>query len=85
MAKTIYVGNLPETATEEEIRSLFAQHGAVISVNLITDQESGKPRGFGFVDMNEADAEAAIKALNGAELAGNSLQVNEARARSERR
>ncbi|MCH8504672.1 MAG: RNA-binding protein [Ectothiorhodospiraceae bacterium] len=81
MLKTIYVGNLPYTSTEEEVRALFEAHGDVRSVKLINDRETGRPRGFAFVEMPPADAEAAISALNGQELGGRSLRINEARAR----
>ena len=81
--KRIYVGNLPYTATEDEIRELFAEHGSVESVSLITDRETGRPRGFGFVEMSPDEADAAIEALDGASLGGRSLRVNEARPRRE--
>lgn len=77
MAK-IYVGNLPFSATEAEIRTLFSQHGTVESVSLPTDRETGRPRGFGFIEMSQADASRAIQALNGHELGGRALRVNEA-------
>jgi RNA recognition motif-containing protein len=77
MAK-IYVGNLPFSATEAELRTLFGQHGAVESVSLPTDRETGRPRGFGFIEMSQADASRAIQALNGHELGGRQLRVNEA-------
>ncbi len=77
MAK-IYVGNLPFSATDTEIRALFAQHGTVESVSLPTDRETGRPRGFGFVEMSQADASRAIQALNGHQLGGRALRVNEA-------
>ena len=83
MSKKIYVGNLPYSATEDEVRELFGAHGAVESVNLITDRETGRPRGFGFVEMDEAAADAAIQAINGTEMGGRSLNVNEARPRRE--
>ena len=76
--KTIYVGNLPFNATEEEVRALFAQHGTVHSVKLISDRDTGRPRGFGFVEMEGADASKAIERINGADLNGRSLRVNEA-------
>jgi RNA recognition motif-containing protein len=79
--KKIYVGNLPFSATEDQIRELFTAHGAVESVNLITDRQTGQPRGFGFVEMNAAGADDAIQALNGTDLGGRSLNVNEARPR----
>jgi cold-inducible RNA-binding protein len=74
----IYVGNLPFTATEEAVRTLFAQHGTVESVSLITDRETGRPRGFGFVEMSRADAARAIQNLNGHDMGGRPLKVNEA-------
>jgi RNA recognition motif-containing protein len=77
MAK-IYVGNLPFTATEDQVRELFAQHGTVESVALPTDRETGRPRGFGFVEMSQADAARAIQAVNGKDLGGRPLRVNEA-------
>jgi len=77
MAK-IYVGNLPFTATDAEIRTLFSQHGTVESVSLPTDRDTGRPRGFGFVEMSQADASRAIQNLNGKEMDGRALRVNEA-------
>ncbi len=77
----IYVGNLPFSASESEIRELFAQHGTVESVSLITDRETGRPRGFGFVEMARADATRAIQNLNGKDLGGRPLRVNEAQER----
>ncbi len=81
MAKRIYVGNLPFTATEEELSELFAQHGEVHSVDLISDRQTGRPRGFGFVEMDEDAADAAITALDGMEFGGRTLRVNEAMER----
>lgn len=80
--KKIYVGNLPFSATEDEIRDLFSQHGTVSSVNLISDRDTGRPRGFGFVEME--DIGDAISALDGAMFGGRNLKVNEARPREER-
>jgi RNA recognition motif-containing protein len=77
MAK-IYVGNLPFSASEADVRQLFSQHGTVESVSLPTDRETGRPRGFGFVEMSQADAARAIQNLNGHEMAGRQLRVNEA-------
>jgi RNA recognition motif-containing protein len=74
----IYVGNLPFTATEDTVRALFAQHGNVDSVALITDRETGRPRGFGFVEMPRSDAARAIQNLNGQDMGGRALKVNEA-------
>lgn len=82
MSKNIYVGNLPFRASEDNVRDLFAQYGAVSSVKLISDRETGKPRGFGFVEMDDdAEADAAIEALNGKDYEGRSLKVNEAKPR----
>ena len=77
MAK-IYVGNLPFTASEADIRTLFSQHGTVESVSLPTDRDTGRPRGFGFVEMSQADAARAIQSLNGQDMGGRPLRVNEA-------
>ena len=77
----IYVGNLPFSATESEVRDLFAQHGTVETVALPTDRETGRPRGFGFVEMPQADAQKAIGALNGFQMGGRALRVNEAQDR----
>ena len=77
MAK-IYVGNLPFTASEADVRALFSQHGTVESVSLPTDRETGRPRGFGFVEMSQADAARAIQNLNGHNMGGRPLRVNEA-------
>ena len=74
----IYVGNLPFTATEDSVRALFTTHGAVQSVALPVDRETGRPRGFGFVEMAGADATTAIGALNGHAMEGRTLRVNEA-------
>ncbi len=76
--KKLYVGNLPFTATEEEITELFGQHGTVHSVALINDRETGRPRGFGFIEMDDNDISGAIQALDGKELGGRALRVNEA-------
>ena len=81
----IYVGNLSFDETESSLESAFAQHGEVTSARMITDRESGRPRGFGFVEMpNQAEAEAAISALSGKELNGRALTVNEAKPREDR-
>jgi RNA recognition motif-containing protein len=79
--KKIYVGNLPFSATDDEIKELFGQHGTVHSVALINDRETGRPRGFGFVEMDDDAATAAIQALDGQEMDGRSLRVNEAQDR----
>lgn len=80
--KKLYVGNLPFSATEDSVRSMFAQHGEVSSVAVITDRETGRSRGFAFVEMENADAAAA--ALNGYDMEGRKLVVNEARERQPR-
>lgn len=74
----IYVGNLPFSADEAAIRTLFEQHGTVDSVSLIMDRETGRPRGFGFVEMPRSDASRAIQNLNGQDMGGRPLRVNEA-------
>jgi len=74
----LYVGNLPFTATEESVRGLFTSHGTVEKVSLITDRDTGRPRGFGFVEMSNADASRAMQALNGKDFDGRSLKINEA-------
>ena len=74
----LYVGNLPFTATEDAVRTLFAAHGTVEKVSLIADRETGRPRGFGFVEMSNSDASRAMQALNGRELDGRALKINEA-------
>jgi RNA recognition motif-containing protein len=81
LGKKLYVGNLPFSTTEAELRSLFEKHGAVESVNVITDRETGRPRGFAFVEMEASAAEAAMQALDGRELGGRTLRVNEANER----
>ncbi len=81
MAKRLYVGNLPYTSTEDELRELFSRHGTVESVNLIIDRDTGRSRGFAFVEMDPSGADAAISALNGQDLGGRSLRIDEARER----
>jgi RNA recognition motif-containing protein len=81
---TIYVGNLPFSATEEELRGLFERHGRVESVKLINDRETGRPRGFGFVEMAGNEAQSAIQQINGFEMGGRPLRVNEAQERPAR-
>ncbi len=84
MSKKIYVGNLPFNATEEQLREMFSPYGAVDSVTLVTDRETGRPRGFGFVEMG-AGADDAIQALNQKNFGGRTLNVNEARPRQDSR
>jgi len=84
MAKKIYVGNMSYTTTKEQIQELFAQYGQVTSVALITDRDTGRAKGFGFVEMATDDAAAqAIAALDGKEYDGRKLKVNEARPKSD--
>ncbi len=77
----LYVGNLPFTATEEAVHALFSKHGTVEKVSLISDRDTGRPRGFGFVEMSSADASRAMQALNGTEFEGRALKVTEAQER----
>jgi RNA recognition motif-containing protein len=79
LGKKLYVGNLPFSATEDELRAAFERHGRVESVNVIMDRETGRPRGFAFVEMEDANAAAtAIQSLDGRDFGGRSLRVNEA-------
>ena len=83
MAKRLYVGNLSYNTTELDLRDLFAKFGTVADAKLVTDRDTGRPRGFGFVEMStDAEATAAISSLNGQELQGRALTVNEAQERS---
>ncbi|HJA78830.1 RNA-binding protein [uncultured Desulfovibrio sp.] len=84
MSKSIYVGNLPWSSTEEQVRDLFAEYGDVHSVKLVNDRETGRARGFGFVEMDDAAAEAAIEALDNQNFGGRTLRVNEAKPRAPR-
>ena len=81
----IYVGNLSYDATEEDLRQAFSQYGEVASVNLIMDRETGRPRGFAFVEMaNNDEAQNAIRNINDTEIAGRPVKVNEARPKTDR-
>ena len=84
MGKRMYVGNLSYQTTETDLTNLFEQVGPVESVNIITDRDTGRSKGFGFVEMSNEDAEKAIAQFNGTELNGRALTVNEARPREER-
>ena len=84
MIKKMYVGNLPFTATEGEVSQLFEEFGTVHSVKLITDRDTGRARGFGFVEMDDSDADKAIQSLNGKDFGGRTLRVNEAEERGSR-
>ena len=77
----LYVGNLPFTATEDAVRNLFAPHGTVEKISLISDRDTGRARGFGFVEMSNADASRAMQALNGQDFDGRALKINEAQDR----
>lgn len=83
--KNIFVGNLSFGASEDAVRALFEAHGTVSRVNIVTDRDSGQPRGFGFVEMaDDAEGDRAIAAVNGRDLDGRTLNVNEARPKTER-
>jgi RNA recognition motif-containing protein len=83
MGKNLYVGNLPFTTTDADLEALFGQHGPVARTQIITDRDTGRSRGFAFVEMNDG-ADAAIQALNGAQFQGRTLTVNDAKPREER-
>ena len=80
----MFVGNLPFTVTEEELRTMFEEHGTIESLKLITDRETGRSRGFAFVEMENAEADAAMKALNGKDMGGRNIKVNQAEERKPR-
>ncbi len=83
--KNLYVGNLPHSTTEAELRNLFETHGAIEKITLVTDRDTGRSRGFGFVEMaNASEADKAIAALNGTDLGGRTLTINEAKPKAER-
>ena len=84
MSKNLYVGNLSYTVTSEDLQAAFAQHGTVTSAQVVMDRDTGRPRGFGFVEMSDG-GDAAMDALNGTDLKGRNISVNEARPRQERR
>lgn len=81
MAKTLYVGNLPWSSTDTDLADAFRPHGAVISTRIITDKETGRSRGFGFVEVEDEDADKIVEAMNGAQIAGRQIVVNEAKPR----
>ena len=83
MSKKLYVGNISFQTTNEDLAEAFGQHGTVVSAQVVTDRETGRSRGFAFVEMSDG-AEAAIAAMNGADLQGRTLTVNEARPREDR-
>jgi hypothetical protein len=80
----LYVGNLPFSATEDSVRALFTPHGTVEKLALVNDRDTGRPRGFGFVEMANADATRAMQALNGQDFEGRALRINEAQSNNER-
>ncbi len=83
--KNLYVGNLPHSTTEAELRNVFEPHGAVERVSIVTDKETGRSRGFAFVEMtNPGEADKAIAALDGSELGGRALKINEAKPKTDR-
>lgn len=84
MVRTLYVGNLPWSTKAEDLQEVFSQYGEVISSRVITDRETGRSRGFGFVEVADQDADQIIAALNGTEMGGRVLTVNEAKARDDR-
>lgn len=84
MPKTLYVGNLPWRMTEEELAAVFSQHCQVLSCRIITDRETGRSRGFGFVEVRTEDAERVVEALDGATVGGRAIKVNEAKPRQAR-
>lgn len=81
MIKTLYVGNLPWSLTQDELHTLFAPHGRIQSVRIITERETGRSKGFGFVEMEAEDAERAIAAMDGTKVNGRPLVVNEAQSK----
>lgn len=81
MGRTLYVGNLPWGTSEEELAQVFAQHANVLGARIITDRETGRSRGFGFVEVADEDVERAVEAMNGTQLSGRDIIVNEARPR----
>ena len=85
MGNRLYIGNLPYSTTESDLRETFAPYGEVVSVSIITERDTGRSKGFGFVEMGtDEEAAAALNALNGSQLSGRTLRVDEARPRAER-
>jgi RNA recognition motif-containing protein len=83
--KKLFVGNIPHSTTEADLRTLFEPHGAIAQVSIVTERDTGRSRGFAFVEMTDsAEAEKAIAALNGTELGGRALNINEARPKTDR-
>ncbi|NQT29505.1 MAG: RNA-binding protein [Candidatus Saganbacteria bacterium] len=84
MAKTLYIGNLPWKLSEDDIRAAFEAHAPVSSIRIISERDTGRSKGFGFVEVEDADADKVVKAMNGFELGGRALIVNEARPKADR-
>lgn len=85
MLNKLYVGNLPYNTTEDDLREVFSEYGTVISSTIITDRETGRSKGFGFVEMStEAEADAALNGMNGRDFGGRTLKVDKARPRADR-
>jgi RNA recognition motif-containing protein len=85
VSKKLYIGNLPFSSTEADLKDVFGRHGGVGSVNIITDRETGRPRGFAFIEMEDANAaQDAIRALDGTDFAGRTIKVNEAEEKPRR-
>jgi RNA recognition motif-containing protein len=81
LAKTLYVGNLPWSTTDTDLADAFRPHGSVVSSRIITDKETGRSRGFGFVEVEDADADKMVEAMNGSQVGGRQIVVNEAKPR----
>ncbi|MDA8334519.1 MAG: RNA-binding protein [Peptococcaceae bacterium] len=84
MSRTLYVGNLPWSTRAEDLQEVFSAHGEVVGSRVISDRETGRSRGFGFVEVRDEDADAMIAAMNGADMGGRIITVNEARSRDDR-
>ena len=84
MVKTLYVGNVPWGTTENDLRDAFAEHGEILGCRIITEKATGRSRGYGFIEVNDEDVEKIIENMNGAELDGRRLVVNEAKPRENR-
>lgn len=84
MSRTLYVGNLPWSTRAEDLQEAFSAHGEVVSSRVISDRETGRSRGFGFVEVRDEDADAMIAAMNGTDMGGRIITVNEARSRDDR-
>lgn len=82
--KTLYVGNLPWTIRDDELKAEFEKHGAVISARVMTERETGRSRGFGFVEVDDDNAQKLVDAMNGAQVGGRAITVNEARPKTAR-